>query len=74
VRRVTGRAPTLGELMIGVEGLALLRLLYTDTADAIDARAARMTETRELLARSSVSEPLGRELDLSDGYARWAAT
>ncbi len=68
---MTGRGPTVGELMVGVEGLALLRLLY---ADAADARAARMAEARTLLTEGAGTEPLGVELDLSEGYARWAPT
>jgi len=64
---VTGPGPTLRELMVGVEGLALLRSLY---ADAADARAARLAETRELLAGSG-TDRVGVELDLPEGYARW---
>ena len=67
---MTGPGPTLRELMVGVEGLALLRSLY---ADAADARAARLAETRELLAGSG-TDRVGVELDLPEGYARWAAT
>ena len=59
------------ELMVGVEGLALLRSLY---ADAADARAARLAETRELLAAGPGTDSVGVELDLAEGYARWAAT
>lgn len=71
--------PTLGELTVGVEGLALLRLLHADDPGAAQvARAARMAETREVLGRlgrePSLRGPLGVELDLREGYARWAAT
>lgn len=72
---VTRPEPTLGELMVGVEGLALLRLLYSGTPET---RAARMAETRDLLDRldrdGSAATPLGVELDLQEGYARWSAT
>lgn len=75
VGAVTGPDPTLGELMVGVEGLALLRLLYTDASET---RAARMAETRDLLDRierdRSSAASLGVELDLHEGYARWSAT
>ncbi|GAA4700422.1 hypothetical protein GCM10023215_43980 [Pseudonocardia yuanmonensis] len=71
--------PTLGELTVGVEGLALLRLLHADDRGAAQvARAARMAETREVLERlgrePSLRGPLGVELGLREGYARWAAT
>ncbi len=72
---VTRPEPTLGELMVGVEGLALLRLLY---ADAAETRAARVAETRDLLDRlgrdPSAAASLGIELDLHDGYARWSSS
>ncbi|MCE0761486.1 class I SAM-dependent methyltransferase [Pseudonocardia kujensis] len=68
--------PTLGELTVGVEGLALLRLLRADDHGA--ARAARMAETRDLLDRlgrdPALQGSLGVELDLREGYARWAET
>lgn len=66
---MTGPGPTLEELMVGVEGLALLRTLY---ADAAEARAARLAETRALLEGPRRTGHLGVELDLSDGYSRWA--
>jgi SAM-dependent methyltransferase len=71
VHGVTEPGPTLHELMVGVEGLALLRSLYSDAAQA---RAARLSEMRDLLADAPPTEHLGVELDLSDGYARWAPT
>jgi SAM-dependent methyltransferase len=70
-----GEAPTLGELMLGVEGLALLRLLY---ADAADERAARVAEVRDVLARidhdPAVAAWVGSEYGIADGYAQWAQT
>ena len=68
---MTDPGPTLDELMVGVEGLALLRSLYTGSADA---RAARLAETRTILNGPPTTEHLGVELDLTDGYARWAPT
>ncbi|GAA4901701.1 methyltransferase family protein [Actinomycetospora succinea] len=68
---MTDQGPTLEELAVGVEGLALLRSLYTDAADA---RAARLAETRALLDGEAPTEHLGAELDLTDGYVQWAAT
>ena len=69
------QAPTLGELMLGVEGLAMLRLLY---ADAADERAARVAEVRDVLARidgdPAVAAPVGSEYGIADGYARWSQT
>ncbi|MFC5138338.1 class I SAM-dependent methyltransferase [Actinomycetospora rhizophila] len=68
---MTDPGPTLEELAVGVEGLALLRTLY---ADAADERAARLAETRALLDGAAPTGRLGAELDLTEGYARWAAT
>lgn len=69
------QAPTLGELMLGVEGLAMLRLLF---ADAADERKARIAEVRDVLARidadPAVVAPLGSEFGIADGYARWSPT
>ncbi|MEJ2862128.1 class I SAM-dependent methyltransferase [Actinomycetospora flava] len=71
---MTEPGPTLEELTVGVEGLALLRTLYAEGADAAGARAARLTETRALLTGDPPAGTLGAELDLTDGYAQWAAT
>jgi len=69
------QAPTLGELMLGVEGLAMLRLLY---ADAADERAARVAEVRDVLDRidhdPATAATVGSEYGVADGYARWLAT
>ena len=40
VRMVTDPGPTLEELLVGVEGLALLRTLYTGTGEDRTARLA----------------------------------
>jgi SAM-dependent methyltransferase len=69
------QAPTLAELMLGVEGLAMLRLLY---ADAADRRAARVADVRDVLARidhdAALAESLGSEYGVEDGYAQWSQT
>jgi SAM-dependent methyltransferase len=73
--------PTLGELTTGVVGLALLRLLQADPGDAdgaAAARAARMAEARDVLERLGrdpvLQGSVGVELDLVEGYTRWAPT
>jgi SAM-dependent methyltransferase len=68
--------PSLGELLLGIEGLALLRLAFTD---AISARHARLEDMRALLQRfnntPALAVPLNEvEYDLTEGYQRWAAT
>jgi SAM-dependent methyltransferase len=68
--------PSLGELLLGVEGLALLRLSSGDDAAA---RRARLDEMRALLGRIDAAAQLaaaayGPEYDLGDGYRRWSAT
>jgi len=66
--------PTLGQYVIGVEGLALLRSAFSDDADG---RAARTREVQELAAQVGReprwAAPLGTEFDLTDGYRRWSA-
>ena len=71
MRLVTDPGPTLDELLVGVEGLALLRTLYGGAADD---RAARLSETRDLLTGPPATERIGHELDLTEGYVQWAAT
>ena len=65
--------PTLAELLVGVEGLALLRTLYSDAAEA---RAARLAETRALLdgagEASSYGSKVGVEYDIGEGYLHWS--
>jgi ubiquinone/menaquinone biosynthesis C-methylase UbiE len=67
--------PTLGEYVIGVAGLALMRLGFTgDTAG----RAARTAEIRDLLGQlgqeTRLREPVATEYDLGTGYQQWSAT
>jgi SAM-dependent methyltransferase len=68
--------PTLGELLLGIEGLALLRLAFADDAAA---RRARVSEIRKLLAQfddgSELAAPLeASEYDMTEGYALWSET
>lgn len=68
--------PSLGEMLLGVEGLALLRLAFTDDAAA---RRARVDEIRSLVQshdeESDLARPLaGPEYDRSQGYALWSET
>ena len=67
--------PTLGEYLLGVEGLALLRLAF---ADATETRAALTAEIRDLAARTggdvALDAPVGTEYDLETGYRAWSAT
>lgn len=67
--------PALGEYVIGVAGLALLRLAFTnDTAG----RMARAAEIRGLLGQldheARLRAPVGTEYDLQSGYQQWSAT
>jgi SAM-dependent methyltransferase len=68
--------PTLGELLLGIEGLALLRLAFGDDATA---RRARVGEMRALLERldetPELAAPLAApEYDLTEGYGLWSET
>jgi SAM-dependent methyltransferase len=65
-----GRHVRLRELLVGVEGLALLRHLYDGTDDAADRRLAevrRVLDEDGLLAGESI-----REMAPSDGYRAWS--
>lgn len=66
---------TLGEALLGIEGLALLRLASGDAS----ARRARVEEMRALLERIGQATELsgsasGAEHDLLDGYRLWSET
>jgi SAM-dependent methyltransferase len=67
--------PTLGQYVIGVEGLALMRQGFTGDAAA---RCTRTTEIRDLLARldreARFRAPVATEYDLGTGYQEWSAT
>lgn len=66
--------PTLGQMLLGTEGLALLRLATTDDAAARDARVA---EIRALLARfdADLAAPLDMaEYGVDAGYELWSRT
>ena len=67
--------PRLGELLLGTEGLALLRLAFAGD-DA--SRSARVSEMRTLLERMDDPELSARlaapEYDLAEGYELWSKT
>jgi SAM-dependent methyltransferase len=67
--------PTLGEYVIGVAGLALMRLGFTGDPAG---RAERIAEIRGLLARldrdAGLRAPVAAEYDLRTGYEEWSAT
>ena len=67
--------PALGEYVIGVAGLALMRLGFTGAAAG---RAARIADIRDLLGRldqeTRLRQPVGTEYDLGTGYQQWSAT
>jgi len=68
--------PCLGEMLLGIEGLALLRLAFTNDATA---RRARVDEIRSLLEgynkEPDLTAPLaGPEYDKAEGYALWSQT
>jgi SAM-dependent methyltransferase len=65
---------TLGQMLLGTEGLALLRLAATDDATACDARVA---EIWSLLQRyePDLADRLGKpEYSVEAGYELWSAT
>ena len=66
--------PTFGQYVIGVAGLALMRLGFTGDAAG---RAARIADIRDLLGRldrdTRLREPGGTEYDLGTGYEQWSA-
>jgi SAM-dependent methyltransferase len=68
--------PTLGQMLLGIEGLALLRLAFADDATA---RTARVSEIRRLLESLEQKPELAAPLDaseygLDEGYALWSET
>src|SRR5207302_7255843 len=63
----------LGEFLVGVEGLALLRHLFEEDADA----EARIAEIRNIVCGGEDVYELGVDVPIVDargGYARWAET
>ena len=67
-------SPTLGQVLLGTEGLALLRLATTGDAAA---RQVRVAEIRDLLHRydAELAAPLDApEYDLTAGYRLWSET
>jgi ubiquinone/menaquinone biosynthesis C-methylase UbiE len=69
-----GSVPTIAELAMAVEGLALLRSLYGPSAEE---RSARMVEFRlilDQLDQPPYDQQVGRELDVGAGYRHWSRT
>ena len=66
---------SVGEMLLGIEGLALLRLASGGDRSA---RRARVDEMRALLERMDTDELAGAaggaEYELSEGYRLWSAT
>src|SRR5262245_2666133 len=68
------RRHTLGELVLGIEGLALLRGLIAGTDDEA---AARVNDIRRVVEDGDerLSAPIAHpERSVQDGYAAWSAT
>ncbi|MFO0996253.1 MAG: methyltransferase domain-containing protein [Alphaproteobacteria bacterium] len=69
-------AATIGELLLGIEGLALLRDAFSGDAEA---RRTRLAEIRRVLESIDQGSELARpfdapELALGEGYRRWSET
>jgi SAM-dependent methyltransferase len=63
----------LGEFLLGVEGIALMRHLFDDDAQA----AARLAEIRRIACGGEAVYQLGADVpvvDVASGYARWSQT
>jgi ubiquinone/menaquinone biosynthesis C-methylase UbiE len=73
---MTHDGPSLGEMLLGIEGLALLRLAFDGDAGA---RRALVEEigglVADLDAEPDLSAPaFARQYDLAAGYAQWSKT
>jgi SAM-dependent methyltransferase len=66
--------PTLGQMLLGTEGLALLRLTSTDDAAARDARVAEIRSLLERYEAELASPPTVSEYDIGAGYELWSET
>lgn len=62
---------SLVELLVGIEGLALMRRV--DAGDPAG-QAAKLARVARLLADPAAREPIGREHDARAGYAEWSAS
>jgi SAM-dependent methyltransferase len=63
----------LGEFLLGVEGIALMRHLFHDDAQA----ATRLAEIRRIACGGEAVYQLGADVpivDVAGGYARWSQT
>lgn len=68
--------PSLAEALLGIEGLALMRLAFTGSPED---RAARIREMRSLIERldeePELTAPIdGPEYDITQGYRLWSET
>jgi SAM-dependent methyltransferase len=67
--------PRLGELLLGIEGLALLRLAFVGDDAARGARVSEMRSLLEHMADPDLAAPLAApEYDLPAGYDLWSKT
>ncbi len=67
--------PTLGEYVIGVAGVALMRQAFTGDADGRAARAAEIRDVLGQLGRGTrLRAPVGTEYTVQSGYRQWSAT
>jgi hypothetical protein len=65
----------LRELLVGVEGLALLRQLFDRDDDVAEARLAEVRRLMEPAGDATLGAGLDvPELGVTEGYGRWAAT
>ncbi|WP_159712046.1 class I SAM-dependent methyltransferase [Geminicoccus flavidas] len=67
--------PTLGQLLLGTEGLALLRLAFSGDAAAREARVAEIRSLVERYEEPDLAAPLAApEYDLDQGCGLWSQT
>ena len=70
-----GQKPRLAELLLGTEGLALLRLAFTSDEATREARVQELRSLLERIDEPELTAPLAApEYDLTDGYALWSKT
>lgn len=70
-----GRHVRLREVLVGVEGLALLRQLFDGDDEAAEARLAEVRRVVDPAGDAVLGEQIYvPELDVTEGYARWSTT
>ncbi len=70
-----GRRVSLREVLVGAEGLALLRQLFDGDDETAEARLAEVRRIVDPAADTVLGEQTNvPELDVTEGYARWSAT